>query len=64
MVNIKNNIDSSIFRISLSTIFEMSIGKIPTILVYDLKSNYTDVKNLLKKKQGEKKNNKEIDDLQ
>ena len=48
----------------MSTIFEMSNGELPTILVYDLKSNNTDVKNLLKKKQGEKKNNKVIGDVQ
>ena len=44
---------------SLSTIFEMSNGELPTILVYHLKSNYCDVKDLLNKK-----NNKVIDDVQ
>jgi hypothetical protein len=42
----------------------MSNGELPTILVYHLKSNYTDVKDLLKKKQREKKNNEVMDDVQ
>ena len=42
----------------------MSNAELRTILATHLKSNYTDVKDLLMKKQRKKKNNKVMDDVQ
>jgi hypothetical protein len=44
--------------------FEASNGQLRTIFANHLKSNYADVKDLLMKKQGKKKNNKVMDDVQ
>jgi hypothetical protein len=58
-------LDPSVFRIFFCQLyFETSNDELPTILVNHLKLNYTDVKDLIRKKQGAKKNNEVMDDVQ
>lgn len=68
VVNINNNIRTdnhiSIYNFLCQLYFETSNGELLTILVYHLKSNFTDVKDVLKKKQREKKNNEVMDNVQ